>query len=96
MFKVPDRTKCISLDNQPSITKSTLINLNANECSQDLCYYPFLVKTDRSNGSFNAFNDLANRICVPNKTEDINLHVFNMTTGIDESKTIPKHISCDC
>ena len=26
----------------------------------------------------NTLNDLSNRVCVPNKTEDLNIHVFNM------------------
>ena len=32
----------------------------------------------------------------PNKTEDSNLSEFNMITGINESKTLPKHTSCKC
>ena len=31
-----------------------------------------------------------------NKTEDLNLSVFNMITGINESKALTKHISCEC
>ena len=34
--------------------------------------------------------------CVPNKTEDLNLSMFNMITGINKSKTLAKHISCEC
>ena len=34
--------------------------------------------------------------CVPNKTEDLNLSAFNMIAGINESKRITKHISCEC
>ena len=34
--------------------------------------------------------------CVPNKTEDLNLSMFNMIKGINESKTSTKHISCKC
>ena len=34
--------------------------------------------------------------CVPNETEDLNLSVFNMITGINEPKTLIKHISCKC
>ena len=30
------------------------------------------------------------------KKEDLNLSVFNMVTGIIESKTLTKHISCEC
>ena len=28
-------------------------------------------------------------------TEDLNLSVFNMITGINESKTLTKHVSCE-
>ena len=28
----------------------------------------------------NTLNDLSNRVCVPNKTEILNIHVFNMIT----------------
>ena len=34
-------------------------------------------------------------VCVPKKTEYLNLHVFNMISGINESKTLTKHISCN-
>ena len=53
---------------QPCITRSTFTNLNSDEYSHDLCYYPSFVKTDKCNGSFNSFNDFSNRKCVPNKT----------------------------
>ena len=29
-------------------------------------------------------------MCVPNKTEDLNLSVFNMISGINKSKTLTK------
>ena len=32
------------------------------------------------------------RLCAPNKTEDVNLNVFNMITRINESKTLANHI----
>ena len=44
-------------------------------------------------GPCNTFNDLSNRVCVPNKTEDLNLSVFNMIKGINEWEKITKHIS---
>ena len=30
------------------------------------------------------------------KTEDLNIHVFNMITRINESNILTKHISCKC
>ena len=33
---------------------------------------------------------------VPIETEDLNLGEFNMIKGINESRTLTKHISCEC
>ena len=89
-------TKCVSLSNQKCMIQPTLINLHPNEYSQEFYYHPFSVKLDRCAGSCNTLNDLSNKVCVPNKTEDLNLSVFNIITGINESKTLTKYISCEC
>ena len=34
--------------------------------------------------------------CVANETEDLNLRVFKIITGINDSKIVTKHISCKC
>ena len=44
----------------------------------------------------NTLNDLSNEVCVPNKTEDLNLNMFNIIAGINELKTLTKLISCKC
>ena len=88
-------TKCVSLSNQKCITQPTLINLHPNQYSQEFHYYPFVVKLDRYVGCFNTLNDLSNKVCVPNKTKDLNLRFFNIITRINESKILTKHISCE-
>ena len=52
-----------------------------------------MVKLDRCVESCNTINDLSNRVCVPNKTEDLNLSMYNMITELNESKTLTNHIS---
>ena len=47
-------------------------------------------------GSYNIFNDLSNKVFVPNKPEDLNINVFNIIIVINESKLLKKHISCKC
>ena len=69
--------------------------MHPNEYSPELHYYPFAVKLDRHIGGYNTLNNLSNKVCVPNKTEDLNLRVFNMITAINESKTLTTHISCE-
>ena len=77
------------------MTKPILINFHPNGYNQEFHYYPFTVKLDRVVGICNTLNDLSNKACVLNKTEDLNLCVFNMITGINELKTLTKHISCE-
>ena len=59
-------------------------------------YYQFEVRLYRRIGSFNTINDLSNKVCVPKKTQDLNLSLLNMIAGINESKILTKHISCKC
>ena len=70
--------------------------MHPNEYSQKLHYYPFWVTVDRDDGNCNIINDLPNKVCVSNKTEDLNTYIFNMITGINKSKVLTKHITCKC
>ena len=81
-----NHTKCASLSNQKCMIQPNLNNLHPNEYSQEFHYYTFAVKLDRCVGSCNTLNDLSNKVCVPNKLEDLNPSAFNMITGINESK----------
>ena len=96
IVNISNHTKCVSLRNQKCEIQPTLINLHPNEYSQDFHYYSFAIKLDRCVGSCNTFNDLSNKVCVPKKIEDLNLSVFNMITGINESKTLTNPIPCEC
>ena len=84
-------TGIVSASNQ-----SNVINLHFNEYSQEFYYYPLVVELNRYVGSCNTLNDLSNKAYVPIKTKDLNLRVFNMIIGINELKTLKKHISCKC
>ena len=84
------------MSNQKCMIHPTLINLHPNEYNKEFHYYPFAVKLDRCVRSCNTLNDLPKKVCVPNKTEDLNLSMFNMITGVNESKMLTKHISCEC
>ena len=91
-----NHTKCVLLNNQKCMTQPTLINLHPNEYNQEFHYYPFAIKLDRCVGSCNTLNDLSSKVCIPNKIENLNLSMFNMITGINESKTLTNHVSCEC
>ena len=64
--------KCLLLSNQKCMTQPTLVNLHAADCSQESHYYPFAVNLDRCAGSCNTLDGWSNKVCVPNKTEELN------------------------
>ena len=81
-----NNTKCVSSRN---------INLHPNKQSS-ISLLSISLKFDGCVGSSNTINDLSNKVCIPNKTEDLNLSVFNIITGKNESRTLIKNISCEC
>ena len=90
LLNASNHTKCVPLTYHQRTSQPTLINLHP----KGLHYYQFAVNLERCVGSCNILNDLFNKVCVLNKTEDLNLNVFNMITGINQSKTLTKNISC--
>ena len=57
-----------------------------NTVKKRLHYYSFAVKLNRCAESCNILNDLSDKVCIPDKTEDLNINVFNMITGKNEPK----------
>ena len=72
------------------MVRQTLIYMNLDE----LYCYQFIISINRCHGSCNDIVGLFGRISVPNNMEDVKLKVFNMIKEINESRTLPKHISC--
>ena len=70
-----------------------IINSHQNEFSQKFHYYPFTSNLGIRVGNSTTLNGLCNKVCIPNKRENLNLNVPNIINGINESKTLTKHIS---
>ena len=88
LLNASNHTKCIPLSNQKCEIHHTFINLHPDQYRQEFHYYAFTVKLDKCVGSCNTVNDLSNKVCVPNKMEDLNLGMFNIMIGINELKTL--------
>ena len=70
--------------------------------------YPQLIKKVRLNlllliyilmdtfKNYTNINDLSDKACFPNKTEDLNTNVFNMITRKNELKILTQHAPCKC
>ena len=72
-----NHTEYVFLSNQECTTQLTLINLHLNEYTQELRFYPSAVNLDGCFRSCYTLNDLPNKLCLPNETEDLNLSSFN-------------------
>ena len=57
-------TTCVSLNNQPCMTRLTLIYLNPEEHNHGLGYHKFMVNLDRCNGSCNTLDNPSDKICL--------------------------------
>ena len=71
------------------MTQPTFINFHPKTFTNiHLCLnYIYVV------GNCNTIHSLSNKVCVSNKTEDLNL---SLIAGINESKILAKHMSCQC
>ena len=74
--------KCVSLNDEPCMTKPMLADLNPVELN-----YSFMISLEKFIGSFNVFDDLFMKMYVLSETKDVNVKVFNMIT-INEVKTL--------
>ena len=86
-------TKCVSLTNQKCEIQPIYILMNKDQNFTTI-YIQLEAVGWKESGSCIPFNDLPNEVCVPNKTECLNLSVFNMITGINKSKALTKHHMC--
>ena len=73
IINTPNHKKYVFSSNQQRTTQPTLVDLHPNEYIPKLHYHIFAVNLDRHMRSYNTLNKLSNRVCVPNKTEDLKI-----------------------
>ena len=83
--------KYVPMDNLQCSVRSTLIDMNLDE----LHYFPFVISMNRSDGNFNTVEEPFGGTCVPNKEEDVNVKVFDIIKGINQSNKLGKHMSSE-
>ena len=50
-----------------------------------------MINLERFCGSYSTFSHISDKLCVSNKTKDVNLKVFNIITGLNQTKSLVKH-----
>ena len=84
--------ECISMNNQECKIRTEIINLNANE----LIFYPYSIKINKSKGSCTTINDPYAKICVPDEIKNINVKILNLMSRTNETRHIKWHKTCKC
>ena len=74
------------------MSRPKIINIDANEP----IFYPYSIKVNKCNGSFNNINDPFAKLCVPDITKNINVKVFSLMAIINETRQTVWHEACKC
>ena len=91
-FAIANSWSCISMSNQECKTRPQLVNVNGDEP----VFYPFNIEISECSGSCNGINYLYAKICVPDVAKNLNVKVFNLTSGTNGKRHIEWHETCKC
>ena len=82
---------CISMNNQECKVRPQII---VNE--GDLEFFPFSIKTSKWSGSCNNINNPCAKLCVSDAVKNLNVKVFHLEPGTNETRHIEWHETCKC
>ena len=83
---------CVSMGNQKCKTRPKIVDVNED----DPVFFPFSVKTSKCSGSCNNINNPLPKLCVPNVAKTLNVKVFNLVSGTNETRHIEWPETCKC
>ena len=69
-----------------------IVNVNGD----DPVFFPFSIKTSKCSGSCNNINNPCAKLCVPDVVKNLNVKVFNLVSGTNETRRIEWHETCKC
>ena len=63
-----------------------------------ILFFPFNIKTSKCSGSCKNINNPCAKLCVPDVVKNLNIKVFNLTSGTNETRRIEWHETwkCEC
>ena len=72
------------MNNQECKIRPKIVNVNGD----DPVFFLFSIKTSKCSGSCNIVNNPLEKLCVPNVVKNLNVKVFNLVSGNDETSGI--------
>ena len=83
---------CISMINQECKARPQIVNVSGN----NPIFYPFSIKISNCSGNCSNINDPHSKICVPDIIKSLNVKVFNLMLGTNETRFREWHETCRC
>ena len=80
------------MNNQECKVRPQIVNVNGD----DPVFFPFSIKTSKCSGSCNNINNPLAKLCVPDVVKNLNVKVFNLVSGTNETRRIEWHETCKC
>ena len=75
------------MDNQECKTRPEIMNVNSNES----LFNPYSIKISKCSGNCNNIDYPFAKLCVPDVVKNINVKVFNLMSGTNETRHIVWH-----
>ena len=83
----------ISMNNQECKVRPKIVNVNSDE---PVFFFSFSIKTSKCSGSCNNINNPYAKLCIPDIVKSLNVRVFNLVSGTNETRHIEQHETCKC
>ena len=78
------------MNNQECKVRPQIVNVNED----DPVFFPFSIKTSKCSGSCNNINNPCAKLCVPDVVKNLNVKVFNLVSGTNETTRIEWYETC--
>ena len=82
----------ISMNNQEYKVRLQIVNVNED----NPVVFIFSIKTSNCSGSCNNINNPLAKLCVPDVVKNLNIKVFNIVSGTNETRRRESHETCKC
>ena len=82
----------ISMNNQEYKVRLQIVNVNGD----NPVFFIFSIKTSNCSGSCNNINNPLAKLCVPDVVKNLNIKVFNIVSGTNETRRRESHETCKC
>ena len=82
----------ISINNQKYKVRPQIVNVNGDNPA----FFPYSVKTSKCSGSCNNINNPLAKLCIPDVVKNLNVKVFNLVSGTNETRCLEWHETCKC